>query len=123
MRYNYEFHCTQPHCHTFKTTKQDHEHTTPPTHPRTKFSSSGFDGLGLELVELDFSVVESGGFNFTASLEAAQQLVVSPADGGGEVTEAAVLAASLQAKSADGAGHNLHVCVRVDVRSYKISLS
>jgi len=71
-----------------------------------EFGLGGGDGLGLELGELLLASIELGGANLALGLELGDEGVVAPADLGGEIAEAAELAARLEAQVAEGAGHN-----------------
>ena len=63
--------------------------------------------LGLELGELLLCRVVSFSADPTLVLEAAEELVVVPSDGGGEVTKAGELAPGLQTEVLEGSGEHL----------------
>ncbi len=71
-------------------------------------------GLGASLLLLDLGVMEGSGLGLSLLLEGSDKVALGPASDGGEVAKRAVVAASLEAKSAESVGddHALLLVVR-----------
>jgi hypothetical protein len=74
---------------------------------RGKLGLDVLDGLDSELVELLLGLIIGSRLGLSGALQSADQRVVLPANLRGEVTEAAELAARLQAKDAESVGDDL----------------